>query len=109
VTKLVESRSGDSGTVFRPVFVFRDAQGAEHEIYSTVGTYPPAHKVGDKVSVLYKADEPENAVIDAFFDVWLLPLILGIIGAAQMLAALVVLFVVPIFWKPAQQRNADVR
>lgn len=108
VIKLVESHDKDNGTTFRPVFVFRDSHGTEHEIYSSVGSYPPAHKVGDKVTVLYRVEEPENASLDGFFDLWLLPFVLGIIGAVQMIVALIALFVVPIFWKPKQQPAVSI-
>ncbi len=103
VIKLVETQNRDSGTTYRPVFAFRDSKGREHEICSSVGSCPPAYKVGEKVSVLYNAEEPENAVLDGFFDVWLMSLIFGMIGTVQAVAALILLLVVPMIWKPQQQ------
>ena len=98
--KLVEDHSGDSGTTYRPVFVFRDSKEREHEIHSSVGSYPPAYKVNDKVSVLYNVEEPENAVIDGFFFIWLMPFVLGIIGAARIDNCIFLLLIMPILWKP---------
>ena len=92
VVKLVESHDRDSRTTYSPVFVFCDSKEHEHEIHSHTGSYPPAYKVGQQVSVLYSVGEPESAVLDGFFDLWGLPLILGI-GAVQMLVALFLLFV----------------
>jgi hypothetical protein len=96
VVKLVE-RHDNGGTTFRPVFVFRDSNDCEHEIFSTVGTYPPTHKVGEKVSVLYDSEKPQNAALDGFFDLWLLPLVFGLIGVVQMIGSVVCLLVVPKF------------
>src|SRR5258706_9407012 len=52
VTQMVE-RQGDHGTLYAPVFSFRDAQGAEHTVHSSTASYPPEHQVGDTVRVLY--------------------------------------------------------
>jgi hypothetical protein len=102
VTKLVESRNRDSGTTFRPVFVFHDSKGAEHEIYSTMGSYPPSYKVGENVAVLYAPEDPDNASLDGFFDLWLVPLIVGVLGAVQMTIALFFIFIGRIIGKPRQ-------
>ena len=100
VIKLVENRSSDSGATYRPVFVFRDSREREHEINSAVGSYPPAYKIGDKVTVLYNIEEPENASLDGFFDLWLMPLVLGSIGGVHLLVAVFLLVLIPTFWKP---------
>jgi hypothetical protein len=100
IIKLVENRSSDSGMTYRPVFVFRDSDGRDHEIYSSVGSCPPAYKVGEEVTVLYNKGDPENASLAGFFDLWLMPLVLGCIGAVHLLIAFVLLIVIPAIWKP---------
>jgi hypothetical protein len=50
--------------VFHPVFSFRDAQGIEHRVRASAGTYPTTHKVGDSVEVFYHPQSPHEAIID---------------------------------------------
>ena len=103
VTKLVESHSNDMGTVYHPVFVFRDSQGREHEVYSSGGSYPPAYKVGEKVTVLYNAEQPDNACLNGFCDVWILPFLLALIGGVQFIVAIISLCILRYVWKPGQK------
>jgi Protein of unknown function (DUF3592) len=59
------SLSSDSDVrVFHPVFAFRDAQGREHRVRSTSGTFPATHKEGDVVEVFYQPQSPQEAIID---------------------------------------------
>lgn len=80
VTKMIERPGHDSSTVYSPVYTFQDAQGKQHEIYSSSGTYPPAYKVGDNVTVLYPPDNPDKAETDSFLDKWLSAALFGIFG-----------------------------
>ncbi|WWQ67061.1 DUF3592 domain-containing protein [Streptomyces sp. Q6] len=41
------------------------------------GSNPPAHGVGERVEVLFRAGSPENARINGFVSLRLLPLVLG--------------------------------
>ena len=88
VVKLVESRDSDSGATYRPVFAFRDSNQVTHEIQSSVGSSPPAFRVGDEVEVLYSKDDPDNAAIDRFMFLWFFPVTFGIIGAVQLILGL---------------------
>ncbi|MFE0100699.1 DUF3592 domain-containing protein [Streptomyces sp. NPDC059009] len=47
---------------------------------SPTGSNPPSYERGDRVEVLYRADSPEDARINGFASLWLLPLIFGGIG-----------------------------
>lgn len=83
VVDLVRSGSSGSGSgdsTYRPLVVFVDAAGREIEFVSSVGSNPPAYRRGEKLEVLYQPGDPENARINAFFSLWLGPLILGFIG-----------------------------
>ena len=64
------TRSSYSDTVYYPIFTFQDSNGRTHEITSSSGQNPPAYKVGDTVTVLYQSEQPEDAKLDRFFDVW---------------------------------------
>jgi hypothetical protein len=80
VVEVIHQRSSDSST-YKPVVQFTTADGRQVEFTSDVGSSPPAHARGDKVAVLYRPASPAQARIDGFLDLWLLPTILGGMGA----------------------------
>ena len=94
----------DGGVSYSPVFVFRDATGAEHTIYSTLSSWPPRHRVGDIVPILFSPDDPQNARIEGFWYLWFVPVLTGILGIIYLPVGLVVLFwprIASRFKKPA--------
>jgi hypothetical protein len=92
IVRMLEHKDRDDDTFYYPVFSFHDVQGVEHTIHSSTGSFPPAYEVGDTVPVLYSSTDPANARIDAFFPVWGLSLIPGIIGGVELPAGLIVWF-----------------
>jgi hypothetical protein len=62
------------------VVEFTSADGTHRTFRSSTGTNPPSYEEGERVEVLYRADSPEDAEIDGFASLWLLPLIFGGIG-----------------------------
>jgi hypothetical protein len=75
-----------------PVVEFTSADGTQRKFEDSTGSKPPAYEVGERVEVLYRADSPEDAKINSFSSLWLLPLIFGglgllIAGIAALLAA----------------------
>lgn len=84
VVELVEeTRSGRDGneTYFYPVVRFQPASGDEIQFRSNVGSNPAGYRQGEQVPVLYDPAQPAEARIRSFFQLWLLPLVLGFIGA----------------------------
>ncbi|MEY9988749.1 hypothetical protein ABIE67_000781 [Streptomyces sp. V4I8] len=63
-----------------PVVEFTSADGTPRTFRSSTGSNPPSYEKGERVEVLYRADSPENARINGFASLWLLPLIFGGIG-----------------------------
>lgn len=63
-----------------PVVEFISADGVRRTFRSDTGANPPAYEEGDGVEVLYRADSPEDARINGFASLWLLPLVFGGIG-----------------------------
>jgi hypothetical protein len=106
IVKLIEARDSDSGPMYRPVFTFRDSNEVEHEVQSSVGSNPPAFKVGDQVKVLYTKERPENATLDSFMSVWFFPLVIGICGATHLVIGLVFLGLAK--WVKAPQNTAGL-
>ncbi|MGN9760982.1 DUF3592 domain-containing protein [Streptomyces sp. SD31] len=88
----LEWRKDDTGTsrkkrqsdepVAYPVVEFTSADGTSRTFRSSTGSNPPSYDEGERVDVLYRADSPEDARINGFASLWLLPLIFGGIGLA---------------------------
>lgn len=79
------SGSSNSGSTYRPVVEFTSAAGKRIEFTSNVGSNPPAHRVGESVTVLYDPTDPYQARIKSFFSLWfgfLMVLILGAVFSA---------------------------
>ncbi|SCK60230.1 Protein of unknown function (DUF3592) [Streptomyces sp. SceaMP-e96] len=82
----LEWREDDHGEdhtpVAYPVVEFTSADGKPRRFQSSTGSNPPSYEKGERVEVLYRADSPEDARINGFASLWLLPLIFGGTGFA---------------------------
>jgi hypothetical protein len=78
-----ERGSGSSGTSYYPVVRFRTAGNSTVEFKDSVGTNPPSHRAGDKVTVLYLPGDPQRqAIIDRGMLVnWLIPAVIFLFAA----------------------------
>jgi hypothetical protein len=72
-------RSNDKPAAY-PVVEFTPTDGAPRTFRSSTGSNPPSYEEGDRVEVLYRADSPDDAEINGFASLWLLPLVFGGIG-----------------------------
>lgn len=89
----VEKRASDDGSMYYPVFSFSDKNGNSHIIHSKTGSYPPAYKPGDTVSIFYDPQIPEKTRLDSFVCLWLGPVISGALGLIPVfVGALILLF-----------------
>ncbi len=82
-------------TMYYPEFAFLDAENKLHLIESSSGSYPPAYEIGEKVTMLYQAEDPDNAKADSLSDLWVGPIVLSILGVAFLLPALI-MFIIPV-------------
>jgi hypothetical protein len=74
-----KSRQDDRPAAY-PVVEFTTADGTWRTFRSSTGSNPPSYEEGERVEVLYRADSPEDAQINGFASLWLLPLVFGGIG-----------------------------
>ena len=79
VIDLHRSVSSDS-TTYRPEVEFETLAGEKIRFISNTGSNPPSFSRGEKVEVLYQQDEPQQAKINTFLSLWLLPLLFGVLG-----------------------------
>ncbi|MBX7229144.1 MAG: DUF3592 domain-containing protein [Burkholderiaceae bacterium] len=81
IEKSSSSNSGGPSThLYTPVVRFKSIQGEEWQFTASVSSYPPAHRVGEKVFVLYIPGQEEDAKINTFRSLWLLHFIFGGLG-----------------------------
>lgn len=77
----LSSRTDSDGDVtYHPVVRFTTAEGRTVQFVSSSGSSPASESEGDRVEVLYDPDDPEDAKLSGFFDLWLWPLALGGLG-----------------------------
>jgi hypothetical protein len=74
-----------------PVLEFETLRGQRIRFTGFSGSQETLYRVGETVQVIYDVGDPQNARIKSFADLWLLPLILGALGASFALVGLAVL------------------
>lgn len=85
VIDLAWHSSGKSGMTAAPVVRY-DVDGKAYEFTSSMSSKPPAYKVGEQVTVLYDPAEPSEGRLDGFMDLYMFPLIFGILGLTESAA-----------------------
>ena len=90
VIDLVERVDGEGNALYYPMVDFPLPDGSRRRVETTIGSWPPAYKVDDTVTVTYNPADPGRAQIDSpaatVLD-WLWPLVTGILCVAFLLAA----------------------
>ena len=109
VVELVPSTSTDDdghrSTTYRPVVEFTAASGERRTFAHRVASAPPAYQVGERVTVLYDPGDVHDARIQGFSALWLLPTILGGLGAVFALVGGIILAV----RAAGRRREAELR
>lgn len=85
VVELVWSHSGKGGSSAAPMVRF-EVDGKPFTFRGGVSSRPPSYDVGEKVRVLYDPEDPSNAKIDGFWELYLLPFIFTLLGGLELLA-----------------------
>jgi hypothetical protein len=75
VVELVHTSDSEAGSSYTPRVRYRSAS-AERTFVSSVGTGWRRYEPGDRVSVLYDPENPEEARIRSFWDLWSGPALL---------------------------------
>lgn len=89
----LDSRLGSKGSVtYAPVIEFKDSQNIMHQVTSDMSSNPPDFARGQKVEVRYQPQNPQNAKIDDFWELYIAPLLLGIVGTVLTLITGTILF-----------------
>ena len=76
VTDLIRSSSGS----YTPVVRFETPEGDAITFPGSVGSNPPAHRIGEEIKVHYRPENPRRARIDSFFQLWFFSALFGGMG-----------------------------
>lgn len=80
---VVEMRNVGRG-MYEPTIEFEDAAGRRRLLVANASN-PPAFNMGERVRVLYQADDPANAMVNSFWQLWLGPGIFLLLGSVFVL------------------------
>lgn len=83
-----ENRLDVVETSHKPIVEFV-AAGQTRELVPIVNIQPYVPGVGSVVPVRYRSEHPDEATLDTFAELWLVPIVLGVVGLLAFLAALV--------------------
>lgn len=86
VVELVRSRDKDGDVVYYPIVQYTPDNGDRVTFKSNVGS-SHAPSVGEKVQIVYNPQNPKQAAIDTFTDLWLLPVVFTGIGGLIVVGA----------------------
>ena len=84
----LKSENSDRGYTYYPIVRFPIGDQRSVQFKDDIGSDPPSYRVGDRVTVLFLADDLREAVIDRGIWNWVIPSLL--LGAAALLAWLFV-------------------
>ena len=91
VIEIVERVDNEGNALYYPVVNFPLPDGSRRTIETSDGSWPPAYKVDDTVTVTYDPAHPERAHIASPADAltrWIWPFVTAILSAAFLAAAL---------------------
>ncbi len=78
--KVVELRKSSGKRGYTPVVQFETSDHRIITAASKISSNPPMYKVGDSVTVLYRAMSPEDICLDQPLELWFLTCLFGGIG-----------------------------
>jgi hypothetical protein len=76
------------GKGYRPVVQFVPPDSAPVRFTSSLGSSPPAFRVGEHVEVRYNPDNPQDASIDQYWQLWFLPTLFGIFSVSFLVVGI---------------------
>ena len=88
IVSMLQTQSQEDGSVaYAPIFKFTAGDGRSYTVSSGVSSNPPAFYQGQRVQVRYEKDHPDGARIASFWQLWLFPVVFGILSVTASVAA----------------------
>jgi len=89
VVRLESSYSSEGGTTYSPVFSYT-YEGQAYEYESVNSSDPPTNQVGDVETLLVNPNNPSKARQNSFWELWLMPCIMGPVALFMLLLSIVI-------------------
>ena len=86
-----------TSSVYKPTIHFMNHEGEKVEFTSSVGSNPPSYSKGQKVEILYRPTEPQNAQINDFSSLWSNSIILAGMGGGFFIIGMLVMGIPLVF------------
>ena len=80
ITAMVRKTDSEGSKMWHPVVEFTTNNGIQFSKEMIFGTSPPAYETGDAVEVLYYVGNPDSAVINSYFQMYVFPWIFIAVG-----------------------------
>jgi hypothetical protein len=80
VIQMVYSEDSEGGGGYAPIYQFKTLEGQDIEIQDGLSSNPPRFKVGQDVKVLYDPENPRNARLNKWLNLYFLPILFGGLG-----------------------------
>jgi Protein of unknown function (DUF3592) len=90
ITAMTERKDSQGNSFFYPVVAFDVPDGGRYDAQLSEGSWPPQHRVGDLVTVLYDTTNPSDARIQSSGGttvLWTWTVVTGVLGVAFLGAA----------------------
>lgn len=85
-------KSERSGGAYYAIIAFQLSNGKQQEFRNDPGTGRPIYKDGEQVEIRYEKQNPANAKIAGFWELWGMTAIFGGFGLVFLLAGLIISF-----------------
>ncbi|MFJ2988718.1 DUF3592 domain-containing protein [Collimonas sp. NPDC087041] len=89
----ISQEKGKTSVLYYPVFAFINTNGTPQIVESSSGSHPAAYSVGDKVPMLYPADNPQDAQVDSVFGLWISTIVFALLGIGFFVPGLAMLII----------------
>ncbi|WP_322822651.1 DUF3592 domain-containing protein [Chloroflexus sp.] len=87
VDLLKVQRPGETAS-FYPIVEFRTQAGEVVRFEGSTGVSENTYRIGQQVDILYDPRSPQDARIDSWFELWLPPLVVILLGGGALVAGL---------------------
>ncbi len=103
VAKKQVGRLKSGAAAYAPVLQFTAGDGRTYIVTSDLSGPESAYRYGQHLRVLYRADHPDGARIDAFAPLWTLPLVTAVVGTAFSIVPAIVI----VNWVRRRRTSSD--
>lgn len=93
IIDIEEEKRRNGGYMYSPVIKYKSVTGDEYIYDSNTKTGYTSYKIGQEIELIYDKNNPQNARVNSFLDIWFLTIIMGVGGWASTIGGIVLLLV----------------